>query len=222
MGKPFIIAIDGPSASGKGTIARRLAKHFDFAYLDTGLLYRAVARAMREQSLPITDETAAAHIAATLDPDKLVDDPSLRTEQISQLTSQISALASVRTALLQFQQDYCRQPPDGKKGAVLDGRDIGTNIAPDAPVKLFITASPEIRARRRFLELQSRGLIINETDVLRELQIRDERDATRAVVPTKPAPDAVILDTSKMTADEVFQAALAIIQPVHHTKSKTN
>lgn len=210
--KSFIIAIDGPSASGKGTVARRLAAALDFAYLDTGLLYRAVARQMLAEGFTATDTTAATRIAANLNPATLTNDPSLRTEAVSQLTSQIAALPDVRAGLLKFQQDYCLNPPDGKAGAVLDGRDIGTAIAPDAPVKLYITASSEARAHRRYLELTARGEMVNEADVLRELQIRDERDATRAIVPAKPAADAIIIDTTDLTADAAYATALTHVQ----------
>lgn len=210
--KPFIIAIDGPSASGKGTLARRLATVFDYAYLDTGLLYRAVARELIRQGGDASNEQQAAAIAAGLDAGSLVNDPSLRTEAVSQLTSQIAALPAVRAALLKFQQDYCAKPPGGKKGAVLDGRDIGTAIAPDAPVKLYVTASAEARAQRRFAELQSRGEAADYAAVLADLQQRDQRDATRAIVPAKPAADAIILDTTTMDAEEAFQEALRIVR----------
>lgn len=209
--RPFIIAIDGPSASGKGTLARRLAAVFDFAYLDTGLLYRAVARELIRQGRNASDEKLAATIAAGLDATSLVNDPSLRTEAVSQLTSQIAALPAVRAALLKFQQDYCAQPPNGKAGAVLDGRDIGTAIAPDAPVKLFVTASAEARAQRRFAELQARGEAADYNAVLADLQQRDQRDATRAIVPAKPAPDAIILDTTNMDAEQAFQEAIEVV-----------
>jgi len=210
---PFIIAVDGPSASGKGTVARKLATHFGFAYLDTGLLYRAtglaVVRAKGDPADPATAEKAAraldaARIAAAL------DEPELRSDTASVAASKVGALPGVRTALLKFQQDFCTRPPGKKPGAVLDGRDIGTIIAPDAIVKIYVTASPEARAQRRFKELQGRGENATYAAVLADMKERDARDASRPIAPTKPASDAVILDTSEMTADEVFRVALGI------------
>lgn len=215
MTTPITIAIDGPSASGKGTLARRLARHFDLAYLDTGLLYRAVGLKLLRAGGDPTQVEAAAKAAQTLDPASLAalsEDPALRDEAASVAASQVAAIPAVRAALLKFQQDFCAAPPDGKKGAVLDGRDIGTVIAPAAPVKIFVTADTTARAARRYKELRQRGEDVKESAVLADLQARDKRDAERAIAPTKPAPDAVLLDTTSLTADAAFDAALAIVR----------
>jgi len=210
-----IIAVDGLAATGKGTLARRLAAHFGYAYLDTGMLYRAVGIAVLRAGGDPSDPAAATRAAQALDPDalvKLAADPDLRTEVGGDAASKVAAVAEVRQALLKFQQDFAAHPPEGKKGAVLDGRDIGTVIAPQAKVKIYVEASPQVRANRRFLELQGRGENVTETHVLAELQARDARDTQRATVPTKPADDAVILDTSDMNADQAFEAALGIVK----------
>lgn len=208
-----IIAIDGPSASGKGTVARRLAAHFDFAYLDTGLLYRAVGMAVLSAGGDPADPAQAERAAQMLNPLAL-DDAALRDDIASLAASKVAMHPGVRAALLQFQRDFAAHPPGGKKGAVLDGRDIGTVIAPDAPVKIYVTASAEARADRRFKELQARGEHATYAAVLADMKERDARDASRSVAPAKPAADAVILDTSKMTADEAFAAALKIANAV--------
>lgn len=215
MTKSIIIAIDGPSASGKGTVARRLAAHFDFAWLDTGILYRAVALTLRREGKDVTDETAAAAVAQKLDAAQIVVlavDPDLRSEANSAATSKVAAMPSVRAALLKFQHDFMAKPPGGKRGAVLDGRDIGTVIAPTAPVKIYVTASLEARANRRFKELQGRGENVTEAAVLADMKDRDARDQGRTTAPAKPADDAVLLDNTRMTADEAFAAALVIVQ----------
>jgi cytidylate kinase len=213
---PFIIAIDGPSASGKGTVAKHLAAHFGFAHLDTGLLYRAVGLAVLRAGGDPGDPGAVTKAARALDPAALIaaDDPALREDATSSAASKVAAIPEVRTALLKFQQDFCAKPPNGKPGAVLDGRDIGTVIAPQAPVKIYVTASVEARAERRFKELQARGETVTYAGVLRDMQVRDARDAERAIAPAKPAADAVILDTTQMTADEAFAAALKIANAV--------
>ncbi|MDD3182117.1 MAG: (d)CMP kinase [Alphaproteobacteria bacterium] len=210
-----VIAVDGLAATGKGTLARRLADHLDFAYLDTGLLYRAVGIGVLRAGGDPSDPVAAAKAAQALNPDVLVNlaqDPDLRTEVGGDAASKVGAVPEVRQALLKFQQDFAAHPPLGKKGAVLDGRDIGTVIAPHAKVKIYVEASPQVRANRRFLELRVRGENVTEASVLAELQARDARDTQRATVPTKPADDAVILDTSDMNADEAFEAALGIVE----------
>ena len=212
-GTPTIIAVDGPSASGKGTIARKIAARLGYAYLDTGLLYRAVGLSVLRSGFDPTDATHAEKMAQTLDPSlltQLADAPALRAEATSVAASKVAAIPAVRAALLKFQQDFAAYPPDGKNGAVLDGRDIGTAIAPNAMVKIYVEAAPEIRARRRFLELQERGENVTEAEVLDEMQARDARDTQRATVPAKPAEDAVRLDTSNLNADEAFAAALKI------------
>ena len=209
----LIIAIDGPSASGKGTIAVRLASHFGFAHLDTGLLYRAVGSAVLKAGGDPVDAEAAAKAARTLNYASL-GDPALRDDGAATAASKVAAIPEVRQALLQFQKDFCAHPPGGAEGAVLDGRDIGTVIAPQAPVKIYVTASTEARAERRFKELQTRGESVTYAAVLMDMQTRDKRDSSRSVAPAKPALDAVILDTTKMTADEAFAEALKIANAV--------
>ena len=202
----MIIAIDGPAAAGKGTLAERLARHYRLPYLDTGLLYRAVGREMTEQGLDPDDDAAAGRIAAALDPIRL-SDPTLRGREAGELASRVGVHAEVRSALLQFQRDFAAQPG----GAVLDGRDIGTAICPRADVKLYVTASPEVRARRRTDELVAKGRSVRYRTILSEIKERDARDAGRRTAPLAQAPDAHLLDTSTMSADQVFAAAVAII-----------
>jgi CMP/dCMP kinase len=196
----LVIAVDGPAASGKGTLARRLADHFRLPHLDTGLLYRAVGwRAEQTNQAP-------ADVAATLQAADLAD-PVLRTDAAGQAASRVATLPQVRANLLKFQKDFAYQA----SGAVLDGRDIGTVICPDAPVKLFVTASLEARAERRYRELRGRGADTIKPRVLAELAERDRRDSERAAAPLKAAPDAHLLDTSDMDADAAFAAALAFM-----------
>lgn len=217
MTNPTIIAIDGPSASGKGTIARKLAAHFGFAHLDTGLLYRAVGLAVLRANGDPANAEQATKAAAALDADQLLtmaSDPALRTDTTSVAASQVAAIPAVRASLLNFQKNFCAHPPHNAPGAVLDGRDIGTVIAPDAAVKIYVTASCETRAERRFKELQGRGENVTYADVFRDMQERDARDASRSVAPAKPADDAVILDTSDMTADQAFAEAVKIASAV--------
>ncbi len=204
---PTIIAIDGPSASGKGTIARKLAAQLDFAHLDTGLLYRAVGMAVVRAGGDPVDPVAAEKAALALDYAALTD-PALRGDEASVAASKVAAQPAVRAALLKFQKDFCAKPPNGKAGAVLDGRDIGTVIAPDAAVKIYLVASAEARAERRFKELQGRGENVTYAAVLKDMQERDARDTSRSAAPLKPAVDAVILDTTNITADEAFQQVL--------------
>jgi CMP/dCMP kinase len=197
----LVIAIDGPSASGKGTLAKRLAEHFGLPHLDTGLLYRAVGwLALKAGQLP-------AEVAANLTAADLVD-PVLRGDEAGQQGSKVAAMPDVRVNLLNFQKEFASQ----ERGAVLDGRDIGTIICPDAPVKLFVTATLEARAERRYQELQARGLDTIKPRVLAEMAERDRRDSERAAAPLKAAPDAYHLDTSDMDADAAFAAALAFIE----------
>jgi len=198
----MIIAIDGPAGAGKGTIAKLLADKLDYAYLDTGLIYRAVAsKWMHQQSV------AAADIAAALTPEDM-DAEGLRTPAVAEAASKIASIPSVREALLVFQRHFAQHPPSGKKGAVLDGRDIGTVICPDAPHKFFLTATPEIRAERRFKELQASGDAITFLTVLKDVKARDERDSNRATAPLKPAADAVIIDTSTKSIEAVLAEVL--------------
>jgi cytidylate kinase len=196
----LVIAVDGPAASGKGTIAKRLAAHFKLPHLDTGLLYRAVGwRSFQTGEAP-------AEVAARLGPGDL-NDPALRSDEAGQQASKVGAIPEVRTNLLKFQREFSSQP----SGAVLDGRDIGTVVCPDADAKLFITASVQARADRRVKELQARGETAIYARVLQDMQERDARDQGRSISPTKPATDALIIDTSDLTADQVFERALAFI-----------
>jgi cytidylate kinase len=202
----MILAIDGPAASGKGTLGRRLAAHFGLPHLDTGLLYRAVALALLEAGQDLTDEAAAKRAADGLTATAL-DDDRLRGRAMGEAASVVAALPAVRAALVEFQRSFAASPG----GAVLDGRDIGTVICPEADVKLFVTASAEERARRRARELTMRGEASDEAAILADIRARDARDSSRAVAPLLPAPDARLLDTSNLTVDEVFAAALALI-----------
>jgi cytidylate kinase len=200
---PLIIAIDGPAAAGKGTLARRLAAHFGLRHLDTGALYRAVGRDVVLAGEDPADEARAAARATTLDPASL-DDPGLRGEAAGHAASVVAAHPAVRAALLAFQRRFAAAPP----GAVLDGRDIGTVVCPDALVKLFVTASPEIRAKRRHEEAPA---ALDLAEVLADIRRRDARDSGRSTAPLAAAADAVILDTSDLDADQVFERALTII-----------
>jgi cytidylate kinase len=202
----MIIAIDGPAASGKGTLGKRLAAHFGLRHLDTGLIYRAVAKAMLDAGHRLDDVAQAAAAARALDPTRF-DEASLKRHDVGEAASVVSAFPDVRTALLAFQRDFGRAPP----GAVLDGRDIGTVIFPDADVKMFVDAGAEVRARRRAVEL---GGQVNEADVLADIRRRDERDTKRATAPLKPAPDAHLLDTTHLDIDAAFRAAIEIVEVV--------
>ena len=206
----MIIAIDGPAAAGKGTLARRLAQHLNFAYLDTGLIYRAVGKRVLIVGGSPEDAAIAVTEARSMQPEDLhLED--LRTDQVAQAASKVSAVPGVRAALLKFQRDFAAYPPDGKVGSVLDGRDIGTVVCPDAQYKLFVTASIAVRAERRVKELQDRGLEAIYARVFEDMRERDARDVERAVSPLEPAKDAKTLDTSDFDADQVFQAALDLI-----------
>ncbi len=207
-----VIAIDGPAASGKGTLARRLADALGFALLDTGLLYRAVGLKTVQMGGNPADPAASIPVAQNLDVRGLADDLPLRTDEAGQFASQCSSIPEVRAALLDFQRQFASTPPDGKAGAILDGRDIGTVICPAADVKLYVTASAEVRAERRMKELAARGKSLPFEAVLADIKARDDRDMNRATAPLKPAADAILLDTSAMTPDEVFATALALIR----------
>ena len=205
----MIIAIDGPAASGKGTIARQIASVYGLHHLDTGLLYRAVAKAMLDAGYPPDDAKQATEIAIRLDPKKY-EENALKLQPITQAASVVAAIPQVREALINYQREFAMRPP----GAVLDGRDIGTVIAPGADVKLFVVASPEVRAARRLLELCARGETADERDVLADLLRRDERDSRRTAAPLKAAPDAHLLDTTHLGIDAAFRAAVDIIEAV--------
>ncbi|MBT3914790.1 MAG: (d)CMP kinase [Rhodospirillaceae bacterium] len=209
----MIIAVDGPAASGKGTLTRKLAEHFNLARLDTGMIYRAVGLKALEIGDP-ADENVAVEAARSLAFDDL-DQAGLRDEAAGKAASQVAAIPAVRDILLKFQRNFATNPPNNKNGpvngAVLDGRDIGTVVCPDAPYKLFISASSEVRAERRYKELQERGEEAIRSAILRDIIDRDERDRSRTVAPLEPATDAEIIDTSDMDADAVFAAALNFI-----------
>jgi CMP/dCMP kinase len=202
----MIIAIDGPAASGKGTLAKRIAEHFGLPWLDTGLLYRAVARDVRQRGGALDDPAAAAEAARRLDPASL-DDPALRGYGVGDAASIVGRIPEVRAALLEFQQDFAAQPG----GAVLDGRDIGTVVCPHADVKIFVTASPEVRAERRYLERTARGELTSYAEVLEDIRRRDERDTSRAQAPMRPAADAFLLDTSNLDIEAAFNTAVGVI-----------
>jgi cytidylate kinase len=203
----MIIAIDGPAASGKGTLGKRLAAHFGLRHLDTGLLYRAVAKALLDQGSPLDDSARAVAVARALDPDRF-DEAALKTHAVGEAASIVSAIPDVRAALVAYQRAFASTPP----GAVLDGRDIGTVIAPHADVKIFVTASPQERARRRARELAAQAIVANEADILADIERRDERDRSRAVAPLAPAPDAHLLDTTHLDIDAAVRAAIDIVK----------
>ena len=205
---PVVVAIDGPSASGKGTVARRLAAELGFAHLDTGLLYRAVARRLLDGGGGPADGGAAVQAARGLQAADL-EGAGLRDETVTAMASVVAADASVRAALLGYQRGFAAAPPGGARGAVLDGRDIGTVVCPGAQVKLFLDARAGVRARRRLQELLDRGANGIYSEVLRDMEARDARDRGRAAAPLAPAEDAFVIDTSTMDADEVFREALA-------------
>lgn len=207
---PFVVAIDGPAAAGKGTLARRLAERFGFGHLDTGRLYRATAFLLLEVGGDPADPGAAQAAAHRVDP-ALLADPRLSDEAITRASAIVAAIPAVREALLQVQHDFASHPLAPARGAVLDGRDIGTVVCPDAAVKLFVTASPEARAERRAKELRQRGSAAIYDDVLRDMKERDARDSGRRVAPLAAAPDAVTIDTTGLDADEVFEQASDII-----------
>jgi CMP/dCMP kinase len=205
----MIIAIDGPAASGKGTLAKRLAAHYGLHHLDTGAIYRAVAYALISQGVDLGDQRAAVNAARGLDPQNF-DNPALKSDQVGTAASVVSAIPEVRTALVEFQRQFARQPP----GAVLDGRDIGTVICPSADVKIFVVADPEVRARRRTLEARARGEAADEAVILADILARDERDRNRAAAPLKPAKDAYLLDNSHLDIEGGVRAAIDIIEAV--------
>lgn len=197
----MIIAVDGPAAAGKGTIARALAQHFGYHFLDTGTLYRRVGLAVLKSAGDATE------IARSLN-DSPYDDAELRTEEVGAMASVVASIPAVRQALLAYQREFADRAP----GAVLDGRDIGTVVCPAAQVKIYVTASPEVRAKRRWEELKSLGMDAGFSTTLDEIRIRDERDSSRAVAPLLPAPDATIIDTSDMTIEAAVAAAVRVVE----------
>ena len=212
--EPVIIAVDGPAASGKGTLARRLAAHFDYAYLDTGSLYRALAYDVLRRSEAPENASAGLRAAKALDL-AMLNDPdilaALRTDAVGTAASLVAAQPDTRAAILQIQRDIADTPPDDKAGAVLDGRDIGTIVCPQAAHKIFVTARAEIRAERRWQELQQHEPQVSLEDVLADLKARDQRDSERATAPMRAAQDAHLLDTSDLSIEEAFAAALALV-----------
>lgn len=212
----FVVAVDGPAASGKGTIAKRIASELQLAHLDTGLLYRGVGWEAVSKGIELTDQHAVAALAAALDLSSLQGNPQLRGDEAAVAASKVSSLPAVRAALLEAQRKFAAHPPADKKGAVLDGRDIGTVICPDAPVKLYVTADVVVRAQRRLDELKSRGNAsaadVNFDAVLSDMKARDDRDMNRATAPLKPADDAVILDTTQMSIEQAFAQARSIVE----------
>jgi cytidylate kinase len=211
----MIIAIDGPAASGKGTLGKRLAHHYGYRHLDTGVIYRAVAHALVQSGRDLRDETAAIAAAMALDPQSF-GNPELKSQKAGEGASIVSAIPRVREVLLDFQRQFAAVPP----GAVLDGRDIGTVICPHADVKIFVVADPEVRARRRTLEARARGEEADEAAVLADIIERDERDRNRAIAPLKPAADAHLLDNSQLDIEGGVRAAIDIIEAVRAGRSR--
>lgn len=207
----FIIAIDGPAASGKGTLARNLAKHYGFHHLDTGLTYRAVAKTLIDQGLPLDDEAIAAQAAQNLEL-KGLDRNVLSAHEIGEAASKVAVMPQVRRALVEAQRKFAMNLP----GTVLDGRDIGTVVCPDAPVKLYITASADVRAQRRFNEIRAKDANADYNEILDDLRRRDERDMSRNDSPLKPANDAHLIDTSKMDIEAAFLEAKKLIDAALH------
>jgi CMP/dCMP kinase len=212
---PFTIAIDGPAASGKGTLGRRLATHYGFNHLDSGLTYRAVAYKLLERALPLDEEKAAVEAAREVDPARL-DRVALSTHKVGEAASRVATIPAVRSVLVEKQREFSKTPP----GAVIDGRDIGTVVCPDADVKLYVTASAEVRARRRRDEIVASGANADFTEVLSDIRRRDARDMEREVSPLKPAADAHLLDTSEMDIEAAFRAAKILVDEALSRKNK--
>ncbi len=203
----MIIAIDGPAAAGKGALAKALALKLDFAYLDTGALYRAVALGVLKKGGDFEDVGLAEDVALNLDLN-ILNDPDLRLEETGESASLVAPIPEVRSALLAFQRSFGKNPPNNKRGAIIDGRDIGTVVIPNADLKLFVTASPKTRAERRFQEMIARGKQVKFEDILENVKKRDARDSGRKTSPLKKAEDALLLDTTKLDIDGVLQMAL--------------
>jgi CMP/dCMP kinase len=209
--RPFVVAIDGPAASGKGALARRLADRFGFAHLDTGALYRATALLVLDQAGDASDP-AAAEAAARRVEMRMVSDPRLRQHTVSAAASLVAAIPAVRSILIGLQRQFAARPPGAAKGAILDGRDIGTVVCPSADAKIFLTASLEARARRRLAELRQQGAAAIYENVLQDMKERDARDSERRTAPLIAAPDAVVIDTTMLDADAVFERACDLIE----------
>ena len=212
MTKSIIIAVDGTAASGKGTLAKRLAAHFGFAHLDSGALYRLTALAVLLADGDPKSEADALRGAQSIDL-TMAGDPAIRTDKIGQAASFVAAIPAVRQALFDFQRGFLDRPPGGSPGAVMDGRDIGTVICPEATAKLYVDARPELRAHRRWLELKGMGIERDEAGLLAELNARDAADKSRPISPLKQAPDADLLDTSDLGIDRAFAEALRLVSP---------
>lgn len=212
MNGAIVIAVDGTAASGKGTVARLLARHFHFAHLDSGSLYRLTALALLAAGRNAENETDAVAAAKSIDPAD-ANNPSIRNDAVARLASMVATIPAVRSALLDYQRQFAAHPPGNAPGAVIDGRDIGTVVCPDASAKLFVDAKPEIRAHRRWLELQASGVAADEKAVLADILARDARDRERTIAPLRPAPDAILLDTSEVGIDAALAAALALVSP---------
>jgi cytidylate kinase len=206
----LIIAIDGPAGAGKGTLASALARIYNLAHLDTGLLYRAVALKMIKEGKDLTDQKSAVKLALSLEMSDLKD-PTLREETIGNGASQVALFPEVRESLLKFQRNFATKRAQGKKGVVLDGRDIGLVVLPEAPCKIYVTASPEVRAHRRLKELHQRGIDSTYESILDEIKVRDTRDRERKISPLRPAEDAFILDTSELGIDDVLEKACLFV-----------
>lgn len=213
MDRPIVIALDGPAASGKGTLARLISEHYGFAHLDTGTLYRGVAWLVLSENADPTDPLLATNAARTFEIEKLVD-ADIRTKEVGAAASVVAANSDVRSALLDFQRRFALKPPQNAVGAVLDGRDIGTVVCPDATVKFFVTASPKTRAHRRWLELVSGRSDLQEAEIYKDLLERDARDAARDDAPMAAADDAELLDTTHLSIDAAFAAARRVIDGV--------
>jgi cytidylate kinase len=211
MTKPVVIAVDGTAASGKGTLAKKLARYFGFAHLDSGSLYRLTALGVIRASGDPSNEVHAVEAAGRVDPSQS-GSPDIRQAPIAEAASIVAAIPAVRARLLEFQRSFAANPPANAPGAVIDGRDIGTIVCPDATSKLFVDAQPEVRAHRRWLELKSLGQTVEEAAVLADIRNRDARDSQRAIAPLRQASDAVLLDTTDFDIDAAFAAALALVK----------
>lgn len=220
MSGSIVIAVDGTAASGKGTLAKKIAQYFGYAHLDSGSLYRLTALAVLDAHGDPRAEPDAVKGARTIDLSR-AGDPAIRSDIVGQAASQVAAIPAVRKALFAFQRSFLAHPPGGSYGAVMDGRDIGTVICPNAAAKLFVDARPEVRAHRRWLELRSLGIERDEQDLLEELRIRDTADRDRPISPMRPAFDADLLDTSDLDIDAALAAALALVRPKIEEALKT-